>query len=70
VVTPKPLRECLGLASAADVELVAVDGGVESRPVLAPTDVVEVEGRLVLQGDGFPALTDEAVRETIERTRR
>jgi AbrB family looped-hinge helix DNA binding protein len=70
VVIPKSVRERLGLMPGAEVEVVEADGRVEIAPALAPIDVVEVEGRLVAQGEGLPALTDDIVRETIERTRR
>lgn len=70
VVIPKAIRERLGLAPGADVEVVEADGRVEITPAVAPIEVVEVGGRLVAKGDGLPVLTDETVRETIERTRR
>ena len=70
VVIPKAIRERLGLAPGAGVEVVEADGRVEITPAVAPIEVVEVGGRLVARGDGLPVLTDETVRETIERTRR
>jgi AbrB family looped-hinge helix DNA binding protein len=70
VVIPKSVRERLGLVPGAEVEVVEADGRVEITPASASIEVVEVDGRLVARGDGLPALTDETVRETIERTRR
>lgn len=70
VVIPKAIRERLGLVAGAEVEVAEADGRVEISPALAPIDVVEVDGRLVARGEGLPVLTDEAVRETIERIRR
>ena len=70
VVIPKAIRERLGLAPGAEVEVVEADGRVEISPSLAAIEVVEVDGRLIARGDGLPVLTDETVRETIERTRR
>lgn len=70
VVIPKAIRERLGLAPGAEVEVLEADGRVEISPWLAAIEVVEVDGRLVARGEGLPVLTDEAVRETIERTRR
>jgi len=70
VVIPKSIRERLGLLPGSEVELAEGDGRVEISPALAPIEVVEVHGRLVARGDGLPVLTDETVRETIERTRR
>lgn len=70
VVIPKPVRDRLGLHPGAEVEVVEADGKVEISPAVAPIEVVEVAGRLVARGEGLPPLTDETVRETIERTRR
>jgi AbrB family looped-hinge helix DNA binding protein len=70
VVIPKSIRDRLGLGPGSEVELAEAEGGVEIRPALYPTDVEEVDGRLVARRDGLPPLTDEIVRETIERTRR
>ncbi len=70
VVIPKAIRDRLGLSPGADVELAEADGGVEIRPAPAEIELVEVDGRLVARADGLPALTDEIVRETIERVRR
>lgn len=67
---PKAIRERLGLVPGAEVEVLEADGRVEISPSLALIEVVEVDGRLVARGEGLPVLTDEAVRETIERTRR
>ena len=70
VVIPKAMRERLGLQPGTEVEVAEADGTVEITPALAPMEVVKVGERLVARGDGFPVLTDETVRETIERTRR
>ncbi len=70
MVIPKWIRESLGLQPGAEVEVSETDGRVEIIPALSPIDVVEVDGRLVARGEGIPILTDEIVRETIERTRR
>jgi AbrB family looped-hinge helix DNA binding protein len=70
VVIPKHMRERLGLRPGSEVEVAEADGRVEISPAQAPIEVVEVDGRLVARGDGLPPLTDETVRETIERTRR
>lgn len=70
MVIPKPVRDRLGLHPGAEVEVVEADGKVEISPAVAPIEVVEVAGRLVARGEGLPPLTDETVRETIERTRR
>lgn len=71
VVIPKALRDSLGLTAGQALEIAEHDGRLEIVP--APTPM-----RLVDEGDGVVAvadadmhvLTEEAVRETLERTRR
>jgi AbrB family looped-hinge helix DNA binding protein len=71
IVIPKPIREQLGLSGAQEVEVLARDGRIEIEVAATP---MHLEGR----GAGFvavperelPALTAEAVRETLERVRR
>jgi AbrB family looped-hinge helix DNA binding protein len=70
VVIPKAVRDRLGLHAGARVEVTESDGAVEIRPALSEIDVLERDGRLVAHAEGLPSLTDELVRETIERLRR
>ncbi len=70
VVIPKSIRERLGLQPGSAVEVAETEGRVEITPALTPIDLVEVDGRLIAHGEGLPVLTDETVRETIERIRR
>lgn len=71
VVIPKAIREQLGLAPGVEVEVAERDGRVEIEPAVAAIELVEADGHLVARGpSGQPPLTDEIVRETIERTRR
>lgn len=70
MVIPKSIRDRLGFGPGSEVELAEAEGGVEIRPALSPTEVEEVDGRLIARREGVPPLTDEIVRETIERTRR
>ncbi len=70
VVIPKAIRERLGLVAGAEVEVAEADGRVEITPAPGSIDLFEVDGRLVARGEGLPVLTDETVRETIERIRR
>lgn len=70
VVIPKSIRDRLGLKPGVEVEVVEADGTVEIAPAYTPIEVVEIDGRLTARADGLPGLTDETVRETIERTRR
>ncbi len=70
VVIPKAIRAQLGLGPGAEVEVSEADGTVEIRPALSPMELVEVDGRLVARAPEVPPLTDDIVRETIERVRR
>lgn len=71
VVIPKPLRDRLGLARGQAVEIRERDGRIEIEPAPTPMALVERAGGLVaVPEDKLPPLTDEAVRATIERTRR
>lgn len=70
VVVPKAMRDRLGLKPGAEVEVIESDGSVEIRPAVAAMALVEVDERLVAQVEGIVPLTDELVRETLERTRR
>lgn len=71
VVIPKPIRDRLGLRGGQEIEVTERDGRVEIEP--APTRVRLVdEGRgvVAVPEEELPPLTDEIVRETLERTRR
>lgn len=71
VVIPKPIRDRLGLVPGSSVEIAEHDGRVEISPPDAAVHLEEVEGVLVAVCDqDVPPLTDEVVRETMERTRR
>lgn len=71
LVIPKRIRDRLGLRGNEQVEITERDGRIEIEP--APTDVELVrEGSiLVARPDRpLPPLTDEIVRETLDRVRR
>jgi AbrB family looped-hinge helix DNA binding protein len=71
VVIPKEIRESLGLRGGRVVEIRERDGRIEIEPVATPMSLVKRGRRLVAVPDrALPALTDELVRETLERTRR
>ena len=71
VVIPKALRERAGLGAPRAIEITLRDGKIEIEPLPTPMSLVKRRGGVVAvpQGD-LPRLTDEIVRETIERTRR
>lgn len=65
---PKRIRERLGLRGNDQVEITERDGRIEIEP--APTGV-ELGSVLVARPERpLPPLTDEIVRETLDRTRR
>ena len=71
MVVPKELRDALGIAGPAEVEVALVDGHLE---IDVPTTPVRLERRgrgLIAATDAdLPALTAEMVRDVLERTRR
>lgn len=71
VVIPKAIRARLGLSGGVSVEIQERDGKVEIEAAPAAMSLVEKEGALVVVPDEeLPSLTDELVREAIERSRR
>ncbi len=71
VVIPKPIRDRLGLGTGTIIDIAEHEGHVEIAPAETPVQLVEVDGVLVATSlDELPPLTDDIVRETIERTRR
>lgn len=71
LVIPKRMRERLGLHGNQQVEITERDGHIEIEP--APTEVELVRDGSVLVAKpvrAVPPLTDEIVRETMDRVRR
>jgi len=71
LVIPKRIRDRLGLRGNEQVEITERDGRIEIEP--APTEVELVrEGSVLvaLPDRPLPPLTDEIVRETLDRVRR
>jgi AbrB family looped-hinge helix DNA binding protein len=69
LVVPKALRDELGFAAGTELELAAVNGALEVR---VPSRVRIEEGPhgLHFVADGADQLTDEQVRDLIEKSRR
>ncbi|MBA3298577.1 MAG: antitoxin [Thermoleophilaceae bacterium] len=71
VVVPKVLRDALGIAGPAEVEVSLVDGHLE---IDVPTTPVRLErrgrGLVAITDVNMPELTSETVRDVLERTRR
>jgi AbrB family looped-hinge helix DNA binding protein len=71
VVIPKELRDRLGLEGGTALELRERDGRIEIEPAPAAMKLVRRSGgRVAVPEQRLPPLTDEIVRETLERTRR
>ena len=69
LVVPKPLRDELGFAAGTELELAAVNGALEVR---VPSRVRVEDGPhgLHFVADVSDQLTDEQVRDLIEKSRR
>jgi AbrB family looped-hinge helix DNA binding protein len=71
VVIPKEIRDHLALDAGAAVEIRELDGRIEIEPVPTPMSLVRRRGGTVaVPAQPLPPLTDEIVRDAIERTRR
>lgn len=71
VVIPKALRDGLGLTGGEELEISVRDGTILIEPKPAPVTLVETPGGPVAVPDrDLPPLTDDIVRDTLERVRR
>ncbi|MBI5504123.1 MAG: AbrB/MazE/SpoVT family DNA-binding domain-containing protein [Deltaproteobacteria bacterium] len=71
VVIPKELRDRLGLHRGRPVTIRARDGHIEIEPAATAMSLVRgKQGSVAQPKEALPPLTDEIVRETLERTRR
>ena len=71
VVTPKELRQRLGLRRGRPVEIRERDGHLEIEPAATPMTLVRRGGGPVaVPAEKLPPLTDELVRDTLDGTRR
>jgi AbrB family looped-hinge helix DNA binding protein len=70
VVVPKRIREHLQLSGGTEVDIEERDGVVEIRPAGGEIEVVNTpEGPVAVSKQPGRVLTDEVVRQTLERTR-
>lgn len=68
---PKRIRERLGLRGNDQVEITERDGRIEIEPAPTGVELVREGSVLVARPElPLPPLTDEIVRETLDRTRR
>ena len=71
MVIPKAMRDRVGLRPGTVVDVAEREGHVEIAPAETPMQLVEVDGVLVAKSaEDLPPLTDDLVREVLERTRR
>jgi AbrB family looped-hinge helix DNA binding protein len=71
VVIPKELRRRLGLSPGRPVDIRERDGRIEIEPAVTPMSLVRRAGGLTaVPNQKLPPLTDEMVRDTLDRTRR
>jgi AbrB family looped-hinge helix DNA binding protein len=71
VVIPKELRERTGLRRGRVIEIRERDGRIEIEPAgTAMSLVPRAGGAVAVPKEKLPTLTDELVRDTLERTRR
>lgn len=71
IVVPKAMRDELGLKGGGDVEIVLADGRIEIEPVATSVRLEQRDGHWVAVADThMPPLTQELVRETLEKIRR
>ena len=71
LVIPKELRSRLGLTAGQELAISERDGRIEIEPPSAKISLVDRGNGLVAVPDrALPPLTDEIVRDTLERVRR
>jgi AbrB family looped-hinge helix DNA binding protein len=71
VVIPKPLRDAAGLTEGIELEIELRDGRIELQPAPVEMRLLRTGDRVLVQSlDPLPPLTQEAVRDVLERVRR
>ncbi len=71
VVVPRPIRQKLGLLGGEELEVEERDGLIEMRPATTDVRIVETaEGPVAQPLTELPPMTDEMVREVLEKVRR
>lgn len=71
IVIPKSIRDAMRLGTGGTVDIVFTDGKIEIEAAPIEVDIVDQSGtpRATARGE-VPPLSDDAVRETLESTRR
>jgi AbrB family looped-hinge helix DNA binding protein len=71
IVIPKPMRDALGIDRPTELELTERDGALELTVPYIKAHLEERDGFTVIVPDQpVPPLTNEIVRETLERVRK
>lgn len=71
ILIPRDMRERLGIRRGRPLEIRERDGRIEIEPTSTSMTLVRRSGGAVaVPGEKLPPLTDELVRDTLERTRR
>jgi AbrB family looped-hinge helix DNA binding protein len=71
VVVPKVIRDRLGLVGGEQLSIEEQDGVITLRPSLVSMQIIATdEGAVAEPVTDQPPLSDEVVRETLERSRR
>lgn len=71
VVIPKAFRDGLGLTGGEELEISVRDGTILIEPKPVPVTLVETpDGPVAVPDRTLPPLTDDIVRDTLERVRR
>jgi AbrB family looped-hinge helix DNA binding protein len=71
IVIPKPMRDVLGIDGPTELELTERDGALELTVPYIKAHLEERDGFTVIVPDQpVPPLTNEIVRETLERVRK
>jgi AbrB family looped-hinge helix DNA binding protein len=71
IVIPKPMRDALGIDGSTELELTERDGALELTVPYIKAHLEERDGFTVIVPDQpVPPLTNEIVRETLERVRK
>jgi AbrB family looped-hinge helix DNA binding protein len=71
LVVPKPIRDRMQLSNGTELEVGERNGVIELRPVPADVETRDTpDGPVVAARGPMPPLTDEIIRETLDRIRR
>jgi len=71
LVVPKTLRDRLSIGAGVVVDVIERNGVIEIHPMPVDVELVQAQGGPIARSvDRLPPLTEEVVRDTLERVRR